>query len=121
MELKAGTPVHVKHSNFGYVGDGIIVSIAYGNSYLVRIEGQKRSIILVQRQHLIPTGPSVEVEDLSDEKSKKSSRQRKKEREVEEFLADAMEGRFDDENPKDGRRGHGSRGRGKRLPSRRRG
>lgn len=99
----------------------MVVDIAYGNSYLVKIEGQSRSIILVQRQHLNPTGSSPEPEELPDEEVKKSARKRKKDKEIEDFLAEAMEGRIDDENPTDGRRGRGGRGRGKRLPSRRRG
>lgn len=121
MELKTGTPVFVSYSNSGYTGPGVVIDIVYGSSYLIKIEGQTRSVILVQRQHLNPTGPSNEPEELPDEEVKKSAKRRKKDKEVEDFLAEAMEGRVDDENPTDGKRGRGNRGRGKRLPSRRRG
>lgn len=120
MELKEGTPVYIVKSNSGYIGEGVVIGIAFGNSYLVKINSEDKSIILVQRHNLNPISANQQVEEPSDEEIRKSEKRRKRQKEVEEFLSETMEGRIDDENPKDGCRGRGRNGSGKRLPRRRR-
>jgi hypothetical protein len=118
VELKAGTSVYITYSKSGYKGFGIILGLAYGETYLVEVENHTRSILVVPRQHLnvVDSSPE-EVEEAPDEDPAKSKKA-KKQKEIEEFLSEALEGRIDDQNPTDGRRGKGRRGGGRRLPSR---
>jgi hypothetical protein len=123
VEIKTGTSVYIIQSNSGYKGPGIVVGLAYAGSYLVKVENHSRPIIVVQRQHLNILDLPLEKEESPQEAPSediRSSKKRKKQKEIEEFLSESVEGRFDDENPTDGRRGKGRDRKGRRLPSRRR-
>jgi hypothetical protein len=67
--LDEGDVVEVKHSKSGYTGPGTLVSLAYGNNWLVKINAEpgKNSLIMVNTLHLDKLSDGI----VRDNKKKK--------------------------------------------------
>jgi len=109
IEITEGSLVEITSSSSGYVGEGVVIGLIYGNTYLVRTKDENRPIISVNAQYLKILSIGV---PSTDEQPKRKS---KKDKEREELPEEAFEYRNDNENPTDGNKSKG-RGNGKRLP-----